>query len=263
LGRLIFVVALLVYVRLPLMFHSLERLTRLRFQPTLVPTLAAVLVFALTIHLGNWQRGRAAEKTQLQASLDRRVAEPPVLVMGKLEEQRDVFRRATAKGVYDAAGQIFLDNKSEGAAVGYHVVTPLLIEGTTQVLLVNRGFVPRSAAYPAPPFVDVPTGLVEVRGTLSLPNAKFLELGEQSPVQGTVWQNLTIDRYRQRTGRDVAGLMLLANPTDAALTHLTEQPDAKVAKHVEYMLTWYSLATTVVLLWLVLNLKLIESERSE
>jgi surfeit locus 1 family protein len=245
------------------MFRLSHSLDRLRFQPTVVPTLAALIALALTIHLGNWQRGRAAEKTQLQASLDQRVAEPRLSVTGELVADRDVFRRAAARGVYDTAGQIFLDNKSEGATVGYHVVTPLFIEGTKSVLLVNRGFVPRSAAYPAPPFVSVPAGLVEVRGTLSAPSAKFIELGEQSPVQGTVWQNLTIDRYRTRTGRDVVGLMLLANPTDAGLTHLSEQPDAKVKKHVEYMLTWYSLATTVVLLWLVLNLKLEEADRSE
>jgi len=245
------------------MFPLCDWLNRLRFRPTLVPTVAALIALALTIYLGNWQRGRATEKTQLQSSFDLRVAQPPLQVNGELVAERDVFRRATAKGVYDAAGQLFVDNKSEGTTVGYHVVTPLLLEGTKRILLVNRGFVPRGPAYPAPPFVAVPTGLVEVRGTLSVPNTKFLELGEQSPVQGSVWQNLTIDRYRTRTGRDAAGLMLLANPTDAGLTHLTEQPDAKVAKHVEYMLTWYSLATTVVLLWLVLNLKLKEADRSE
>jgi len=256
-----FIFAPVVYMRLPLMFYSIRRLTQLRFQPPLVPTVAALVTLVMTVHLGNWQRGRVAEKTQLQASLDLRVVEPPLHVDGELVVERDVFRRAIARGVYDAAGQIFLDNKSEGATVGYHVVTPLFIDGTTSVLLVNRGFVPRSAAYPQPPFVGVPAGLVEVRGMLSLPTAKFLELGEQSPVQGSVWQNLTIERYRQRTGRHVAGLMLLANPTDAGLTHISERPDAKVAKHVEYMLTWYSLATTVVVLWLVLNLKLKKADR--
>lgn len=258
-----FAVAILVSILPTLMFLFLDRLTRLRFRPSLVPTFAALIALALTIHLGNWQRGRAAEKTQQQASFDQRASEPPLQITGALEPERNAFRRAAATGVYDADGQVFLDNKSEGMTVGYHVVTPLFISGARQVLLVNRGFVPRSATYPAPPLVAVPAGPVDVSGVLSLPSAKFLELGDQSPVQGSVWQNLTIERYRQRTGRDVLGLMLLANPTDAGLVPLTEKPDARVAKHVEYMMTWYSLAVTLVLLWLGLNLKLIESDRSE
>jgi cytochrome oxidase assembly protein ShyY1 len=74
-------------------------------------------------------------------------------------------------------------------------------------------------------------------------------------VQGSVWQNLTIERYRTHTRRDVASFWLLADPVDAGLRPVIERPDAKVEKHVEYMLTWYSLAVTVVLLWLALNLK--------
>jgi cytochrome oxidase assembly protein ShyY1 len=34
-----------------------------------------------------------------------------------------------------------------------------------------------------------------------------------------------------------------------------EQPDAGVAKHREYALTWFSLAITTLALWIVLNLR--------
>jgi cytochrome oxidase assembly protein ShyY1 len=36
---------------------------------------------------------------------------------------------------------------------------------------------------------------------------------------------------------------------------VTEKPDAGVAKHVEYSLTWYALAATTLALWLAMNLK--------
>ena len=225
------------------------------FHPTLVPTVAAAMVLALTLYLATWQQGRASEKRVLQASFDARSGLPSLAISAAEVGDDAVYRRAMAVGEFDRRGQIFLDNKSEGSVVGYHVVTPLVLEGTQRVVLVNRGFVARSPAYPRPPVVRVPDGRVEVRGVLSAPIAKFLELGSASPVQGDVWQNLTVERYRQHSGKDVATLVLLANPTASGLTPIVERPDAKVDKHVEYMLTWYSLSVTIVVLWVALNLK--------
>ncbi|HCG53467.1 MAG TPA: SURF1 family protein [Betaproteobacteria bacterium] len=240
--------------RLKMSFVS-QKMRGVRFRPGLVPTVATLIVLALTIHLGNWQRGRASEKLLQQKDFDTRLIMPPM----QLPQDRIVgdvkFRTAVARGLFDAAGQFFVDNKSDGATVGYYVVTPLQLEASKVVLLVNRGFVPRGLTYPSPPVVPVPVGAVTVTGLLSVPNERFLELGQNSPVQGSVWQNLTIERYRTHTRRDVASFWLLADPVDAGLRPVIERPDAKVEKHVEYMLTWYSLAVTVVLLWLALNLK--------
>jgi cytochrome oxidase assembly protein ShyY1 len=237
------------------MHHPIDRLKGVRFQPGLVPTLAAGVALVLTVHLGNWQRGRAAEKSALQEQFDDRAKQPALRLPGEPVGEAAIYRSAMARGRYDADGQFFIDNRSEQSAVGYHVVTPLQLEGDKGVLLVNRGFIPRGPAYPAPPVVAVPSGVIDVQGMLSRPNAKFLELGAASPVQGAVWQNLTVDRYRQRTGREVLDLVLLANPTNSGLRAVIERPDAKVEKHVEYMLTWYCLAATVVVLWLTMNLK--------
>ena len=225
------------------------------FHPTLVPTVAAAVVLALTLYLATWQQGRASEKRVLQASFDARSGLPPLGLPAAEVSADAVYRRAVAVGEFDRRGQIFLDNKSNGSVVGYHVVTPLQLEGTQRVVLVNRGFVPRGSAYPRPPLVQVPDGRIEVRGLLSAPTAKFLELGSAPTVQGEVWQNLTIERYRKYSGRDVVGLVLLANPTADGLIPIIERPDAKVDKHVEYMLTFYSLAVTIVVLWVALNLK--------
>jgi cytochrome oxidase assembly protein ShyY1 len=46
------------------------------------------------------------------------------------------------------------------------------------------------------------------------------------------------------------------SPPSKGLTLQAERPDAGVEKHVEYMLTWYSLALTVVALWIGLNLRI-------
>ncbi len=226
------------------------------FQPRLIPSLAALGVFALTMYLGHWQQGRAEEKRGLQAQFDQRsIAEPLTLRGETLDPQMVKFRRANALGAWVESAQIYIDNKFDQNRVGYHVITPLKLAGSERHVLVNRGWVARGTAYPLPPIVIAPAGQVNVNGTITLPTDKFLEL-TTGTVSGRVWQNLTIERFRAASKLDVLPFVLLANDVEPELHIVVQQPDAGVAKHVEYMLTWYSLAATVVVLWLVLNFKI-------
>ncbi len=240
---------------------------RLQFSPRLMPTLAALVMMSLTLYLAWWQQGRAEQKRALQAEFTQREA-APALVLDSM--QRDAtamrYRRVIARGIFQSAGQIFLDNKTDDAGVsltpgraGYHVITPMRLAGSNAYVLVNRGWLPRAANYPKPPTVVVPAGEVEVRGLAVIPNARFLELSNAA-VDGTVWQNLTIERYQQQLKLDVLPVVLLASDTTPnalqGLKPLSEQPNAGVDKHVEYMLTWYSLSATLLALWIGLNLKI-------
>ena len=239
-----------------LRFPMLIRLSEIRFAPAIVPTLAAFLVLSLALYLGQWQQERAAEKRKLQSEFERRSAAPPVVLGAEiLDPSAFRYARAITRGEWLASGQIFLDNKFENEAVGFHVITPLKIAGTNRYVLVNRGWVARGASYPAPPSIPVPPASITVEGVLVLPNTRFLEL-TPTTIQGSVWQNLTIDRYRMASRLDVLPLVLLAKISDAPLKPVSERPDARVEKHVEYMLTWYSLAATIVVLWVSLNVTL-------
>lgn len=232
------------------------RLSRIRFTPTFVPTIAALCALSGTVYLGHWQQVRATEKETLQAQFDRRNVAPPIILGASITDPLAFrYARAIARGEWLASGQIFLDNKFDSETVGFHVITPLRMEGTNRYVLVNRGWVARGTSYPVPPHVPVPPGLVTVEGELVLPSARFLELAEAT-IQGSVWQNLTIDRYRRESGRDVLPFLLLEKNGTTSLKPVMERPDARAEKHVEYMLTWYSLAATVVVLWFALNLRL-------
>lgn len=231
------------------------------FTPSLLPTLAALIAVLLTLYLATWQQGRAAEKRALQAEYSARTKAPLVVLSSGLKKIENVsnyrYRLAVARGEWQAANQIFIDNKfNDGGAVGYHVITPLKIADNNSVVLVNRGWIARSASYPVLPAVDTPAGEVEVQGQLTIPSKRFLELTANA-TEGNVWQNLTIERYQQTMKIDVLPWILLASqisPPSTQLTLQSERPDAGVEKHVEYMLTWYSLALTVVALWVGLNL---------
>jgi surfeit locus 1 family protein len=209
----------------------------------------------LTLYLGRWQQERAAEKAALQIEFETRALAKPVMLGAPIPDPIALrYFPASARGEWQVSGQIFLDNKFDKEAVGFHVITPLKIEETNTYVLVNRGWVARGTSYPKPPSISAPSGSVLVEGALSLPSSRFLELAEDT-VQGSVWQNLTVERYHRATGHQVLPLVLLVKNADAPFKAVTEHADARAEKHVEYMLTWYSLAATVAILWLTLNIK--------
>lgn len=225
------------------------------FEPRPVPTVAALAMVALTGSLGHWQSNRAGEKAARQALLEARVAESPLGIAGMAGPAEDiVFRRVRLEGRFEADGQIFIDNRIHGGRAGFHVVTPLALGESGTIALVNRGWVARSAAFPRPPEVPVPQGAQVVEGLATLPPRRVLELSKET-VAGSVWQNLSISRYAAQVGREVLPVVVLASPPAPGLAKVDEKPDAGIAKHREYSLTWYSLAATVAALWLGLNLR--------
>ena len=131
-----------------------------------------------------------------------------------------------------------------------------------RLVLVNRGWIARSAAYPAPPEVPVPAGEQAVEGLATVPPAAVLELSADT-VAGSVWQNLSIERYaRARAPRRAARSCCSPRRPAPGLAAVEEKPDAGIAKHREYSLTWFSLAATVVALWVGLNLRRHAADRA-
>lgn len=230
-----------------------------QFRPTLVPSIAAVLVIALTVSLGNWQRGRAAEKQALQDALLARQQLPLLpLNRAQVNAAEAVFRLGAVRGTFDVERQIFLDNKDHQGKAGLHVLTPLQLEKSDSMVLVNRGWVARPASYPAVPRIDAPTGIVEVRGLLVTPPRRFLELTKNT-AQGALWQNLTIERAATFLKQPVLPVVLLSDPPAPGLQKVQERPDSGIDKHRGYAFQWYSLAVLVAALWTALNFRKIAS----
>ena len=231
------------------------RIGAFSFVPRAWPTIGAVLLIALTVSLGRWQAHRAEEKQALQALLEARSRETPVVLTGSVASAEPLLhRRVRAAGEWVPEGQVFVDNQVLDGRAGYHVVTPLKLQGREESVLVNRGWIARGPQYPRPPDVAVPGGRVEVSGMAVLPPRRYLELAAET-VTGNVWQNLSIERYRSRTGRAVLPVVVLADNAAAGLVPVRDKPDAGVEKHREYEWTWFSLAATALVLWVVLNLK--------
>lgn len=231
------------------------RLGRVEFTPGFWPTVGAAIMIGLTLWLGRWQTDRGDQKEVLQALLEARARDPAVDLAVTPGAGDDIlYRHVHAKGQFVAQGQFFVDNQVYEGRAGFHVITPFRIAGSRKTVLVDRGWVERTAAYPKAPHVDVPGGEVQVAGMAWHPPRRYLELSSDT-IEGDVWQNLSIERYRSLAKEPLLSFVVLADAAPEGLTAVHERPDTGIERHREYALTWYSLAATTLVLWLVLNVR--------
>lgn len=237
--------------------HLLKlRLGGWEFAPSLWPTLTALLFFGLTLWLGNWQGERAEFKRALQARYDTASQQAPVRIGAtRLERESVLYRRLEVEGVFDDAHTIFLDNRVMGGVAGYHILTPLRINGSALAILVNRGWTAAGATRAKLPSVPPPPGRVKLEGMAIDPHTRYIELAPAVP-QGRVWQNLDFERYGRVTGLTLQPVLLLQTSHQAdGLQRAWDRPDTGVNAHVGYALQWYGLAATLLALWLVTNVR--------
>lgn len=237
---------------------------------TALPTVAALAVLVLTVSLGNWQLRRADEKLALQAQSEAADRQPPVAIAQQALAEADARglegRRVEASGRLLPERSIFIDNRTHKGIAGFHVVTPLRIEGSERNgaqplhVLVLRGWVPRDPRERTRlPEVPAPEGPVTVTGYAQRELAQTLELAESAPPgpDDRIWQNLRLDAYRQWSGLALQPLLIRqigpvggAGPGfDDRLVREWPQPGSDVDKHRGYAFQWYSLAAATAALW--------------
>jgi len=221
-----------------------------------VPTLATVAMIALTVSLGNWQIRRGHDKEALQQRFDALGKEPPVdLGVAKVDASVLDLRRVRARGTWLPDYLVLLDNRVRHGVPGYHVFMPLQLEGSKLSVLVNRGWVAASPERSHLPDIPTPQGVVTVEGLSKAPRGKTFELAPDSST-GKVWQNVTIERFRDASKLDLQPIVVeQTNTADDGLVREWERPEFGVEKHRGYAFQWYSLAVLTVALYVVLSLR--------
>jgi surfeit locus 1 family protein len=235
------------------------------FRPNLWMTLATLAVMVVCIKAGLWQYNKAELKQALQTQLSTRLTEPPVALPDKianLESWR--YRRVKFSGVYNTRYQVLLDNQVENTVAGYHVLTPMQVEGSELYVLVNRGWIPKAAAQKGAqqqaPVVIGPKGRQEIIGDISLPAEKFFTLEAPPATNGKwqqVWQNLDMQRYVKSVPFTVQPFVVRIDAKSAAggFVRNWPLPGERVSMHLGYAYQWFAFALTLLVIFIVLNVK--------
>jgi surfeit locus 1 family protein len=144
---------------------------------------------------------------------------------------------------------VYLDNRPMSGKTGFVVVTPLVLDGSSQAILVQRGWVPRNFADRTRlPDVSTPSGTVTVEGRIAPPPSRLYEFtGIES---GRIRQNLDVPAFRAETGLPLLEVSLLQ--TGAASEGLLREwaaPNLGVDKHYGYAFQWFGLCALVIILY--------------
>ena len=217
----------------------------------------ALLGIGITFSLGMWQLGRAAEKTALQ---DARVqqAEKSVLEGRSLGEATAggtanraalIHRKMVLSGRWLPQKTVYLDNRQMHGKPGFFVLTPLQLEESNAVVLVQRGWAQRTFTDRAAlPNIETPEGRVEIQGHLAPWPSRLYDFGGDET--GPIRQNLDLSAFRQETGLNVLEVTLLQSGA-ASDGLLREWPvvASGVEKHHGYAFQWFGLSALIALLY--------------
>lgn len=242
-------------------------LSGLQFRPSRYPTLAFLLLFPLLVSLGLWQLDRAKQKEALQAALSERVDELPL----DLDLVRDLgpddrFRPARARGHYLPGQQWLQDNRVHAMQAGYHVYSLFELAGSRRTLLVNRGWVPVGASRTELPELPLPTGELSLTGQLNPPASVGIALGEVDyrRMGLTVLPYLEIHKLGQAIARDLLPLALVLDEGQPGVLTRDPLPVTEMGpeKHLGYAVQWFGLATALLMIYVGLNTRRVQEEKS-
>lgn len=209
-----------------------------------VMTLATLLMVVLTFALGRWQLSRAAYKEQLQQAINAQAALPPLdeaALVSAPELPVLLHRQVRLTGRWQAGHTVYLDNRPQHGRPGFWVMTPLQLEGTAQMVLVQRGwigrdFMDRNRLAP----VQTPDGPVQVTGRMALKPGQLYEF--KGGETGAIRQNLDLAGYRAETGLPLLeAVVVQTGSASEGLQREWDAPTTGVDKHYGYAFQWFAL----------------------
>jgi len=227
-----------------------------RFKPSLWGTMAAIAGVCAGVLLGQWQLNRAQQKVELAQKLARRANEP-VIHIGPVPTNADAleFRAIEARGTFEPSGMVLLDNRVRDGMVGYEVVMPLRIAGSDMNILVNRGWIAGNRNRSKLPEIRTPAGEISLSGIAVVPGQKKFELSGET-IEGVVWQNLTIERYRAHMPFRIQPVLLQqVSETDDGLLRQWTMSQREVNVHRSYALQWFSLSVAIAVMYVFLSFR--------
>jgi surfeit locus 1 family protein len=233
-------------------------LSRLRFRPTLWPTLITVPAVLVMIGLCVWQVQRLYWKEALIAERQERVAAAPIRLPAPGADPGGIeFRKVRLEGAFRHDRELFLGARSHNGNPGYQVLTPFVL-ADGQTILFNRGWIPvehkpaqsRAAAQVAGPVV--------VEGLIRLPHEQAFMQPDNEP-QHNMWFFIDLPAMASAAALPLrTDLYVDAGPAEnPGLYPLGGQTRVELPNdHLHYAITWGLLALALIVIYVIYHVKL-------
>jgi surfeit locus 1 family protein len=224
-----------------------------------VMSVLALIMFVTLCALGNWQVNRLAWKEDLIQTIQSRIHQPPRPIESYFKtEQGTDYWPVTLSGKFRHESERHFFATFEGQS-GYYIYTPLEI-APNGFIFINRGFVPFDMKEASKRTAGQTQGVVNITG---LARSILSEKPSSSLPDNDTAKNVFYWKDFAAM-RDTAGLPSGATvlevfvDADKTATPPSGMPIGGVTiidlpnSHLQYAVTWYVLAATLLGIWLVM-----------
>ncbi|WP_336080110.1 SURF1 family protein [Thalassospira sp. CH_XMU1448-2] len=211
------------------------------------------LSLVILVGLGSWQLDRLFWKQGLIEQRQAQALMTPIPVpTDTVVDPSLAFRAAYADGRYLNDQEKYLMARTRRGNVGFQLITPLEQEDG-RIILVNRGWVPTENRDPETRPESLVEGKVHVTGVLRLPKTKHWAQPENDALTNQ-WFYVDVDHMAEDSGAELASPYYLELDDTPVAGGLPIGGQAKVElpnNHLEYAITWYSLALSLIVIFVV------------
>lgn len=229
-----------------------------RWLPATLLVLAALTVM---VRLGIWQLDRLEARRGFNARVYEQLDAPP-LTLDAASIDQDLYameyRTAYVSGEYLNEESIVLRNQvwegEFGGQVGVALFTPLLITGTNQAILVERGWIPETDTGAAAHQAYAVEGPVTVEGVLRRAETDFEVNFRPDPTLAPdqarldAWNNFDLERIDAQSGVDLLPVYLQRSPGEIQSAPPYASPlaiELSEGSHFGYAIQWFLFATVL------------------
>ena len=218
-------------------------------------TLLVIIACGVMVRLGIWQLDRLEARRAFNARVQAQLDQPP-LTLNAATMDADLYemeyRSVTVVGEYLHAEEIALRNRVWGNYPGVSLVTPLRIEGTGQVVLVERGWIPVEDADPTNWVKYNDPGELEVHGVIRRSSPRGILGGRPDPTPQAVgtslktWTFLDIEKISMQVSLPVLPVYIQqAEDPDKDAPPYPSSPELDLSEgsHQGYAGQWFLFAT--------------------
>lgn len=239
--------------------RSQSVLVRMFSRRWLLATVLVIIGVAVNIRLGIWQLDRLEQRRAFNTQVLSQINQPVLQLNDTVLQDRSMienlakmeYRSVTVSGVYDYEHEVALRNQAVGNQIGVHLLTPLRISSSDQVVLVNRGWVPiDDFDYGGWEEYEQP-GLVEVQGMIRASQSKpdYGRRSDSIPGPGEdplrVWYFANVEGIALQVPYSLLPVYIQQAP-DPTWTGLPQPtlPDLEITEgpHLSYAMQWFSFA---------------------
>ena len=203
------------------------------------------VIISLLITLGSWQIIRLNWKLSLISEIENSLTRSPIELS---KNKNKNFLKIKASGKIDYDKQIYLYNLNEKGKPGFEVINPVLID--TKNYLINRGWIQFDKKGTAE---IINPDEKNIFGTLKKQN-KANRFKPENDIEKNYWFTLNRDDIFAYTGKNFSEYIIYLDGN-----YQTPKPKKITANisnnHKKYAITWFSLAISILILYLYFRKK--------